>query len=235
MEPRQDLSLEMIEYEPPLDQGAIVYFEKAFDFTKRFYRKELDQISSYKFENLHPNWFFREVAWVIHATGFSAKAVGKFFERLMIAYGNFIDLAQEDKNVVVERVRKVVNNPPKIIAVHQIAKDLLGGLVTVGWEEYKQQNLSSPNLLKKLPYIGNITCFHLARNIGLLEFVKPDLHLVRLAKHWNYRDCTSMCQDIQKHHEQINDEKLPLGIIDLILWFSASQFSTLQIRKKGDR
>ena len=235
MEPRRDLEPAMVEFDPPLDQGAIIYFEKALIFTRKFYQKELDQISSVKFEDLHPVHFFREVCWVIHATGFSAKAVGKFFERLMTAYGDFIDLAQEDKNTVIERVRKVVNNPPKIIAVHQMAKNLTLGLGTVGWEEYKNQNLSSPDLLKKLPYIGKITCFHLARNIGLLECVKPDLHLVRLAKHWGYKDCLSMCEDIQKQHEETSGEKLPLGIIDLAIWFSASSFSTLQIRKEGDR
>ena len=151
VEPRRDLEQDMLKYDPPLDQGAILYFEKALIFTKKFYQKELDQISSVKFEDLHPVHFFREAIFVIHATGFSAKVVGKFFERLMTAYGDFIDLAQEDKNVVVERVRKIVNNPQKIVAVHQIAKDLLKGLGTIGWEEYKNRNLSSPDLLRKLP------------------------------------------------------------------------------------
>jgi hypothetical protein len=111
----------------------------------------------------------------------------------------------------------------------------LKGLGTIGWEEYKNQNLSSPDLLKKLPYIGRITCFHLARNIGLLENVKPDLHLVRLAKHWGYKDCLVMCQDVQKNHEETNRERLPLGIIDLAIWYSASTFSTIKIRQEGDR
>ena len=238
MEPRRDLELIMLKYEPPLDQGALIYFEKALIFTKKFYQKELDQISSIKFEDLHPNKFFQETIWVIHATGFSAKVVGKFFDRLIsayIAHDDFIDLAKENKKDVIARVRKVVNNPQKIIAIHQIAKNLLKGIGTIGWDEYKNRNLSSPDLLKKLPYIGKITCFHLARNIGLLENVKPDLHLVRLAKHWNYKDCLSMCEEIQKQHELISGEKLPLGIIDLAIWYSASTYGSIQIRKEGDR
>ena len=44
-----------------------------------------------------------------------------------------------------------------------------------------------------------------------------------------------MCQDVQKNHEETNRERLPLGIIDLAIWYSASTFSTIKIRQEGDR
>ena len=234
MEPHKQLD-GFKEYTPPLDEGAIKYFEKALIFARAFYQVELNQISSVKFKEIFPDYFFREAVWVIHATGFSAQAVGKFFDCLMNAYRGWSFLAQENKASAIERCRKVVNNPQKIGAVWQIANDIHNGINKLGWKQYKQDYLSSPDLLKDLPYIGKITCYHLARNIGLLECVKPDLHLVRLAKYWGYNDCLKMCKAIQERHFQVSGEKLPLGIIDLCLWYSASTFGTLDIREEGDR
>lgn len=235
MEPHKQQSDGFKKYRPSFDEDAIEYFKKALEFTKNFYQIELDQISSVKFDDVTPEQFFREVIWVIHATGFSAKAVGNFFDRLMDAYRGWSFLIQESKESTIERCRKVVNNPQKIGAVWQIAYNIHEGIEKCGWKQYKQDCLSSPDLLKELPYIGKITCFHLARNIGLLECVKPDLHLVRLAKHWGYSDCIKMCKDIQEQHFNKQKEKILLGIIDLCLWYACSTFGTLNIREEGDR
>jgi hypothetical protein len=98
-----------------------------------------------------------------------------------------------------------------------------------GWEKFKKDNLSTPKMLQELPYIGPITCYHLARNIGLLDCVKPDLHLIRLAEHWGFPDCVSMCKTMGE------GSGLPLGLVDLAVWYSCSTFGTLSIRKEGQR
>jgi len=96
------------------------------------------------------------------------------------------------------------------------------------WEAWRQDRLSSPELLRRLPYVGPVTCFHLARNLGMLECVKPDLHLVRMAEHWGYPGCVEMCEDLRP-------DGMPLGIVDLILWYAASTFGTSGIRRAGSR
>lgn len=210
--------------------GPCAYFERAHAFVNKFYPEQLKAFSSVRFEDVDSDFFFREYTWVVHATGFSAKAVGRFMPRLVGAYGIWSDLAGEEFDDAFERVRKVCNNRPKAKAVWATAKQMAAevGLAGHGWDEFKEDRLSSPELLKALPYVGPVTCFHLARNIGLLECVKPDLHLVRMAEHWGFPGCVEMC-------EAMRPEGMPLGIVDLILWYAASTFGTIGIRKDGAR
>lgn len=226
MEPHKTLS--GIEHIPDLNSSPEAYFDTALKFVQIHYPEQLEAFSSVKFEEIDDDFFFREYVWVVHATGFSAKAVGKFMPRLLEAYGWWESLAKMGFEDVMERVSPVCNNPQKAKAVHNMAKTMSNELKSIPWAEWRQDNLSSPELLAKLPYIGKITCFHLARNIGLLEFVKPDLHLVRMAKHWGFSDCVEMCKAVAP-------PGMPLGIVDLVFWYAASTFGTIDVRQDGDR
>ncbi len=227
MEPHRDLEA-IAEFKPDLESGAKAYFDKAWAFTQKFYADQVRQISSVKFKDVTPEHFFSEFVWVVHATGFSAKAVGKFMPRLMSAYGPWETLAWTTSDIVVRRVSAVVNNPQKIKAVHAMAGRMAAGIKAQDWTVWRNENLDAPEKLSKLPYIGKVTCFHLGRNIGLLDCVKPDLHLIRMAKHWGYKTCEEMCRAVQP-------EGVPLGIVDLAFWYAASTFGTLDIKKDGDR
>lgn len=219
---------------PNLSDGPKAYFSAALKFVEDNYRDELERISSVKFEEVDDDFFFREYVWVVHATGFSAKAVGNFMPRLLKAYGWWDKLAFESFDDVMGRVAKVCNNKQKAKAIFDTAGIMKNALIpenrnkAILWNDWKNENLSSPELLSKLPYIGKVTCFHLARNIGLLDFVKPDLHLVRMAKFWGFVDAVDMCKFVQPGG-------MPLGVVDLILWYSASTFGTVEIRQDGDR
>lgn len=65
--------------------------------------------------------------------------------------------------------------------------------------------------LNNLPWIGDITKYHLARNIGI-DCVKPDRHLVRLAEQFRFKTPHDMCVEIQRYTKE------RLGVIDVILW-----------------
>jgi hypothetical protein len=86
-----------------------------------------------------------------------------------------------------------------------------------------------------LPYIGKVTAYHLGRNIGLLESVKPDLHLERMAKHWGEKSPETLVKGIQDKHTASVGEYIPAGLVDLCLWYAASTFGTITIKKDGDR
>src|SRR5512135_63372 len=228
MEPHKALGSSTEAFRPPLD-SARAYFEKALVFARAFYAEEMNQIASVKHESVDSKFFFREYTWVVHATGFSAKAVGKFMPRLVEAYGPYNELAERSLEDATGRVKVVCNNPQKIKAVHATSRLLRDGIKKLGWTEFKKEKLSTPDKLKDLPYVGPVTCFHLARNIGLLDCVKPDLHLIRLAEHWKFKDCTTMCKAMGE------GSGLPLGIVDLVVWYAASTFGTLEVRKEGQR
>jgi endonuclease III len=236
MEPHKTLS--GIDNPPDLFLGPESYFQAALKFVQKYYPEQLKACSSVRFDDVDDDFFFREYVFVVHATGFSAKAVGKFMPNLLSAYGWWDALAHKEFDDIMQRVALVCNNPQKAKAVHAMSKIMWKGINSsggVGWNKWKKDNLSTPDLLAKLPYVGKVTCFHLARNVGMLEFVKPDLHLVRMAKHWGFKDCVSMCKSLQKHHVDNGGEELPLGIIDLVLWYSASTHKTISIRQDGDR
>ncbi len=240
MEPRRDLTPEEMADGPTPADSPKDYFRKAREFTEKYYHEDMDRIWSTKFDEVGPNQFFIELVWVIHATGFNAKVVAKLLPRLTPAYGIGEDgsgwdrLGKEAVDSMLARVLPVCNNPQKARAVHSTAKLMADSMFpddvlrTESWEDFRRVRLSSPALLAKLPYIGKITCMHLARNIGILDCVKPDLHLVRLADHWGFKDCVEMCLAIKP-------EDMPLGIVDLCLWMASSTFGTISVRKDGER
>ena len=228
MEPHKQIS-EKEKFRPNLNDGPRPYFEKALAFAREFYKDEMESISSVRFEEIEPTAFFREYIWVVHATGFSAKAVGKFMPRLEAAYGFWCDLGGKEFDEAFVAVKPVCNNPQKAKAIHSMACMMKRELdKKVSWTNFRQEHLSTPEKLAKLPYIGKVTCYHLGRNIGLLECVKPDLHLIRMAEHWGFRTCEEMCRAVRP-------EGMPLGIVDLVFWYAASTFGTLEIRQEGSR
>jgi endonuclease III len=241
MEPHKVLELGPDFDAPSLSDKPTEYFRKALKFALEHYGEEIERISSVKPENVTPDFFFKEYVWVVHATGFSAKAVGNFMPRLLEAYGPWETLSKESFGDVMERVKVVCNNPQKARAVQETAR-LMSDRVYGGdgaskeerWDEFKTRMFTT-TALAELPYIGKVTCFHLGRNVGLLDCVKPDLHFVRMAEHWGFADCTKMCESMQTWLEEETGEKLPLGVIDLILWYSASSWGTSEIKKPGKR
>lgn len=75
--------------------------------------------------------------------------------------------------------------------------------------------LDKLEFLESLPFIGKITKYHLAKNLGL-DVVKPDRHLVRLAKKYEFADCFELCKWIR------NETGDKVSMIDMVLWRAAN-------------
>lgn len=70
--------------------------------------------------------------------------------------------------------------------------------------------------LQCIPFIGPITCFHLAKNLGL-DCVKPDRHLVRIAKKYGVgADPAGYC----KYLSGLTGDKV--SVVDIVLWRAAN-------------
>lgn len=80
------------------------------------------------------------------------------------------------------------------------------------WFSELKKNPDKIEYLQSLPWIGPITKYHLARNIGI-DCVKPDRHLLRLAEYYGFDSPLAMCEEIQRF---VPYERL--GTIDVILW-----------------
>jgi len=77
------------------------------------------------------------------------------------------------------------------------------------FEEYKNSE-NKVEYLKSLPWIGDITCWHLAKNLGL-NVVKPDRWLVRVANAYNMTP-DGLCDEISKITGETKHT------VDLIIW-----------------
>ncbi len=68
--------------------------------------------------------------------------------------------------------------------------------------------------LKMLPWIGPITKYHLAKNLGE-DVVKPDRHLVRIAKR-DGTTCFEMCRKLAA------ETGMRIATVDVIIWRAAN-------------
>ena len=68
--------------------------------------------------------------------------------------------------------------------------------------------------LQEIPFIGSITKYHLAKNLGH-DCVKPDRHLVRIAKNYGMV-CEDLCEQLSS---QTGDK---ISVVDIVLWRSAN-------------
>lgn len=228
MEPQKKLPPDHQKYAMQPDDSMDQIFEKAHRFTAEYYRDTIDRISHTTLDQVTADEMFREVMWVVHATGFSSHAVTKFMPRLQAAWGPVLSIPAVFEESWT-KVQPVCNNPQKAKALHTISQQIQAAHKAGEWQEWKQTNCTTLEALAGLPYIGKVTACHLARNIGNLEVIKPDLHLVRMAKHFEEESAESM---VRKMSEQVG---IKPGIADLSLWYYLSTFGSLQFRKEGER
>lgn len=221
MENHKEIELEE-KFKPTVSDSPDAFFRKALGFTEKSYKDVIDRILGTEVENVSKEFFFREYVWSVHTSGFSAKAVSKFFNKLEEAYGNPDALASEKYEEVIERVSRVCRNPAKIRSVMRTA------ILMKEWDEFKKKYLSSIDTIEELPYIGPTTKYHVGRNIGFKDSVKPDLHLERLRKFWGFESSELMCADMKEK----SGSKFPLGVIDLCVWYLSSSYGTMEFEAK---
>ena len=230
MELHKELSFDKNKYKISLSDNYLEYFAKAKEFVLDNYSEDYNRIANTKFEEITPEFFFSEYCWVVYTSGFNAKIVSKLFPALQEIYAPLVGVfktfrSDVNTNEIETKALGIINNKRKVKSIISVAVNSGKEINQLGWLKYKETKLNSPDKLQKLPFIGPITCYHLARNIGLLDFMKPDIHMERVAKHWNFDNSLEMCRDIQNTYD------LPLGLIDLIMWYSLSTFGS-KIKKE---
>jgi len=154
--------------------------------------------------------FLREAAWVILCSGM----------REAVVRGRFADLSEaflgwrSAQEIVVERrscrrrALAAFNHRSKIDAIIDISRQV----AAVTFEGIRADLvLRGVSYLQSLPFIGPVTSFHLAKNIGL-QVAKPDRHLVRIAAMFGFSSAQGMCAAIA---DVVQD---PIPVVDVVLW-----------------
>lgn len=181
------------------------------------YGQEICNQMKVSFEALTESGFLTEYAWVVLASGMRERVIREKFPAFKAAFGGLISARDIVENSLSysERAAKVFGHKRKIEAIVNAAGLIL--LWPEGFRSFKD-NIHSRGIsaLYSLPYIGPITSYHLAKNIGF-PVAKPDRHLVRIASIYGYKSVQALCEDIA---EMSGD---PVPVVDIVLW----RFATL--------
>ncbi len=177
------------------NQDPLNYYDKARSYVLATqYRREVEWCETRPpLETLDGYDFFCEYVWVVLSAGMQSQVAEKIFHRYLENIGN---------------PEKAINHLKKRDAVESAILNYPIWLKTV---KSLKTDAERVEYLDTLPFIGKITKFHLARNIGI-ECVKPDIWLVRVAKHFGYPTPLDLCEYIKK---SIGEN---LGVIDVVIW-----------------
>lgn len=169
-----------------------IYHRIKNELIKKGYKGEIQWYEEIiPLENLTSFSFFREYTFVVISSGMKNQVAEKIFKNFW-GYGitfNFDAI----KHPLKHKAIKKVYNRLRFYFTHLLeSKDKL-------------------KFLQSLPHIGDITKYHLAKNLGL-NYAKPDRHLVRIANYFEYNDVQKFCQKIS---DLTNDK---IGVVDVVFW-----------------
>jgi hypothetical protein len=140
--------------------------------------------------------FAVEAIYVICNSGMKQQVAQKIFDKVMLALRSG------------QSATKYFGHKGKVGAIDLIWKNQR--------DLFKQYQDAQDKLtfLESLPWVGGITKWHLAKNLGM-DVVKPDRHLVRIASSYDTTP-QEMCERLSK----ASGDKVSL--VDYVIWRAAN-------------
>ena len=205
-----------------LDQMTEHAWDVVHTHCSREFYDSWESIARASVDVISEEFFFRNYLWCVYVSGFSAKAVTANYDKLLVAH-NLVD--ERGKFVPSEKasppdkdqVFKIWRNHAKFNAVFKTRKE-----TTEGWLPFRKRYLDArdPLAIQNIAFMGPALSMHLARNLGAVQLVKPDVHLVRLAKNFGFYTANDLCLGARESCLRMAD--WPLGKVDLLLWYAAA-------------
>lgn len=148
----------------------------------------------------------REAIFVICNSGMKWTVARPIFDRIMpILYAN----PRASLAVVEANVLTVFRHKGKVGAIAEIWRNRAAYFCNF------KSTADKLAFCVALPWIGEITKFHLAKNLGV-DCAKPDRHLQRIARHYKYTSVDALCRALaQKSGDRI-------ATVDVVLWRAAA-------------
>jgi hypothetical protein len=189
---------------------ATAVYERAKEFAEAHFNEEIIWQRNVSLDDIAESDFLREAAWVIFCSGFRERTLRTLFSYLSLCFCDWESGAAIVEHAEVCRTAALAafNNERKVDALIQISRLVAQN----GFAAFKREVLyQSFEVWQTLPYIGPVTVYHLAKNLGL-PVAKPDRHLQRLAESLCYADAHELCGDIAKVTGDAPH------VIDVIFW-----------------
>lgn len=202
-------------------KGILVFYEFAKKSVNQMgFSPEGEWQNSLSYSTFNEEDLLREAAWVILCSGFKEAIVRNKFDYISLCFCDWESSREilKNKNQCRATALHAIRNTRKIQAIGDIANLIAKD----GFDKIKHKIISNPiNELQKFPYIGRITSYHLAKNLGF-DVAKPDRHLLRLAQYAGIGDVQKMCSIISGKSGD------PIPYVDLILWRYLEQNSRFE-------
>jgi len=187
---------------------TFIFFEQVILFIKNSeFANEMEWQNKLEFEDVNIKQFFEEFVWVVLSAGISNAAALSMFQNFKQTF---------DPTVIA--------HPSKRAA---IIKGLNSQVKWFNEMKSKKTEREVVEYFGTLPWIGKITKYHLAKNLGI-DCVKPDRHLVLLAKKFKWDNPRIMCEWLG---ERFN---MKLRVIDVMLWRYCNQHPNVMKGFKQD-
>lgn len=174
------------------------------------FKAEIEWQSTVSIEDLTESTFLREHAWVTLSAGMKEKVIRNLFQRFSRIFYNWksADLITKNEELCKDSALTIFANYTKINAILQTSHIVSYN----GFDIIKKLIIENPEkVLMEFPYIGPVTYYHLAKNIGV-QVAKPDRHLSRLVNELNFSNVQTLCRYIG---ERTGDS---IPVVDIVLW-----------------
>jgi hypothetical protein len=181
------------------------------------YMKEIAWQSSRNLDSVDETNFLREYSWVVLNSGFREAIIRRHFNYLSLCFCDWEsakEISSQGESCIMAAM-PVFGHRRKLESILHTANVIEQNGFRWLMDRIETDAITT---LNSLPYIGKITAWHLAKNLGA-NVAKPDRHLVKIANRYGYSDVNKMCSDIQA---DLGD---PISVADIVLWRYAEQSS----------
>jgi hypothetical protein len=180
------------------------------------FSSEIEWQDSRSLDLLTEDSFLQEYAWVVLASGMREAVVRRKFPSISGCFFSWSSAKRiaDHAEACVQAALRVFRHEPKMRAIVFTA----GLIANEGFARFRQSLQARPlDTLLGLPYIGPVTQYHLAKNIGV-NVAKPDRYLVRIAHLFGYPTVQDFCEAVSR------ETGSKAAVVDLVFW----RFATLR-------
>lgn len=191
--------------------AAVSFFSKAYSYVQSAgLAPEIAWQRGLEFDDFTESDLLREHAWVTLCSGFRESVVRRVFDHVSLCFCDWEsaeDIVSAGE-ICCTTATASFSNQAKLHGILAAAAHVH----SIGFTRFKVELLADPiRHLQALPYIGPITSWHLAKNLGL-NVAKPDRHLVRVSEALGFRDANHLCREVAA----LTGEQTK--VVDLIVW-----------------
>ncbi len=152
----------------------------------------------------NPDLFWAEYAWVVLNSGMKEQIARKIWEKVRPAV------------ISGAGARSVFGHEGKAAAIDRVYRDR----VKLYHEYMALPAEKQLDWIRELPWIGPITCYHLAKNYAL-DVCKPDRHLVRIAAYYGMTP-DELCGKLATEATTASQTKVRIATVDMVIWRAAN-------------